>query len=57
MPYEPKCACGTHLFSDTELAVHLCNRCIDRQVARANRRQEWDHFHPGQAIPASELES
>ena len=33
-----------------------CGRCEDRLIDRANKRREWDYYHPGQPCPRSELE-
>lgn len=33
-----------------------CGRCNDRDIERSNRAREWDHYHPGEPIPKSELE-
>jgi hypothetical protein len=32
-----------------------CRRCNDRDIERTSRRQEWDHYHPGEPCPESEL--
>lgn len=32
-----------------------CSACNDRDIERNNKRKEWEHFHPGEPIPKSEL--
>ena len=33
-----------------------CSRCNDGLIEQTNKRREWDHFHPGEPCPKSELE-
>lgn len=40
-----------------EWVSNYCSFCNDRMIERSNKRREWDHFHPGQPCPKSELES
>lgn len=39
-----------------EFPSYQCGDCNDREIERYNRRAEWDHYHPGEPIPKSELE-
>lgn len=32
-----------------------CRQCNDRDIERNANRAEWDHFHPGEPCPPSEL--
>ena len=32
----------------------FCGACEDALIELANKRREWDHFHPGEPMPESE---
>ena len=50
----PRCGCGEILWSDIERDYETCNRCQQRQIDKANRRREWDYYHPDDEMPESE---
>lgn len=55
MTERPACTtCQEALWTDIEIDCGLCNRCQDRMIDRANRRAEWDYYHPGEPMPKSE---
>lgn len=55
MSYEPRCTrCSRPVFGKIEVEMLFCNRCADDDIEQHNRRQEWEHFHPGELMPSSE---
>lgn len=34
---------------------NYCDYCNDGFIDQSNKRQEWDHYHPGEPCPKSEL--
>lgn len=58
MPRRPEtCAwkgCDDPVEQIDDWSSQYCPRHNDVLINRANRRREWDHFHPGEPMPKAE---
>ena len=55
MAWEPRCTqCNRYVFDEIEVDMLFCNRCADREIERHQRNREWEYYHPGEPMPASE---
>ncbi len=41
---------------DDEWQSDFCHYCNDRLIEQAQKRKEWDYYHPGQPMPYSETD-
>lgn len=52
---EERCKkCKLPLLSENELEFEHCERCLEAQAERYQRRREWNEYHPGEPCPEIE---